>query len=174
MHSFEQTPASAFERHKLELATELLRAGGMIRIKARGTSMLPTIWPGDMVHIESKTGGELVVGDIVLVQQEKHVLIHRLMSTDGVQWITRGDAVPQNDPPIMPTDVLGRVTQIQRHNRAIKSTSRVMILQRALAWMLCHSQICRRFALRARSAWYGRAWLEIENISIDERSPQVP
>jgi len=174
MQGFEEIQASALERHKLELATELLRAGGMIRIKALGTSMLPTIWPGDILQIESMTRGELVVGDIVLVQQEKRIVIHRLTSTDGAQWITRGDAVPQNDPPVMPTDVLGRVTQIQRHNRATKLNSRVTPVRRALAWMLCHSQICREFALRARSAWYERAWLEIENISTNERSPQVP
>lgn len=174
MQSFEEMQAPALDRHKLELASELLRAGVTIRIKALGTSMLPTIWPGDILHVESKTWRELVVGDVVLVKKEKSVLIHRLISNDDAQWITRGDAVPQNDPPVAPTDVLGRVTQIQRRNRARKSGNLVMPFWRALAWMLCHSQICRQFALCAHSAWYERGGREIQNISVKEGSPQVP
>jgi tetratricopeptide (TPR) repeat protein len=58
-------------RDKLELAATLLRAGGSIRIKALGTSMLPTIWPGDILHIEGKACGELAIGDVVVVKKVK-------------------------------------------------------------------------------------------------------
>lgn len=142
---------TAVDEYKIELAAEILRSGGTIRIRALGTSMLPTIWPGDILQIESKPWDELAVGDVVLVKREKRVLIHRLVKNDGPYCITRGDAMPQDDPPVAAADVLGRVTKIERCNRAREPKKRVLPVQRVLAWALCRWQICRNVALRAHA-----------------------
>ena len=64
----------AREAHKLDLAAEVLSAGGTIRLQALGTSMLPSIWPGDVLSIERPPGQEIVPGDIVLVARDAPVL----------------------------------------------------------------------------------------------------
>jgi hypothetical protein len=38
---------------KYGLATEVLRCFGEISLKATGASMLPTVWPGDLLNIET-------------------------------------------------------------------------------------------------------------------------
>jgi signal peptidase I len=145
---FRDRPAATLEEHKIELAAELLRSGGRIRIRALGTSMLPTIFPGDVLQIESAPLNELAVGDVVLIKRGNRIIIHRLVSNEGEQWVTRGDAVPQDDPPVVDEEFLGRITQIDRGSRAIEPRKRV---QGVLAWVLCRWQICRNLALRAHA-----------------------
>jgi len=161
------------EAEKLELALELLHSMGTIRIRALGTSMLPTIWPDDVLHIERRQGGELAAGDVVLVKREKSVLIHRLVKNDAPRWLIRGDAVGQNDPSVAWENILGRVTKIQRGNRIIECKRRITRVQRGLAWMLCHSRICRTAALRAYAAWCEPNPHEIAAVSSSRESPQT-
>lgn len=161
------------EEHKLELATSVLRSGGRIRIKALGTSMLPSIWPGDILLIESTLTDEFTHGDVVLVKREKSILIHRLVNKNGPQWITRGDAMPQNDPPASPADILGKVSEIRCGARVITPKGPVPLLQRMLAWMLCHSQICRRVALHIHSVWRDRSAYQTFAVPLDQSSSQA-
>src|SRR5271157_1377561 len=86
------------EGHKLDLAAQVLSSGGAIRLQALGTSMLPSIWPGDVLSIEHKPGEEIVPGDIVLVARDGRFFIHRLIEKHNSGWITRGDSLPQPDP----------------------------------------------------------------------------
>ena len=72
----------AREDHKLELATEVLRSGGAIRLQALGTSMLPSVWPGDLLSIEPAPGKDMVPGDIVLVARDARFFVHRLIEKD--------------------------------------------------------------------------------------------
>ncbi len=55
---------------KSVLALDVLRAGCAVRLTALGTSMLPTIWPGDIVSVDSSRASEIRVGDIVLVARD--------------------------------------------------------------------------------------------------------
>ena len=100
--------------HKLELATEVLRSGGAIRLQALGTSMLPSVWPGDVLSIEPAPGKDLVLGDIVLAVRDGRFFVHRLIEKRDCEWITRGDSLPQNDPPLAEAQVLGKVSLIHR------------------------------------------------------------
>ena len=164
---------ATLEEHKLELAAELLRSGGSIRVRAFGTSMLPTIWPGDILQIESKACDESALGDVILVKRERSILIHRLVNKDGKQWITRGDAMPQNDPPVAPADVLGRVSRIRRRNWVLQASGRIQPLERALAWLICHSQTCRKIALLIHSVQMDRSSRQIDEIPFAHGSPQT-
>lgn len=164
---------TAVDEYKIELAAEILRSGGSIRIRAMGTSMLPTIWPGDVLQIESKPRAELAIGDVVLVKREKSVVIHRLVKSGGPQWITRGDAMPQDDPPVAASDVLGRVSQVERCNRATEPKKRVLPVQRVLAWVLCRWQTCRNVALRTHALRRERSLRQAETMTLGRGRSQA-
>jgi hypothetical protein len=147
----------AHEVHKLELAAEVLAAGGALRLQALGTSMLPSIWPGDVLSIEPKAGGKMVPGDIVLVAREGRFFVHRLVGKFESGWITRGDSLPQNDEAVAEGQVLGKVLLIHRRSGVIVPRRRVSRFRRTLGWMLCHSDSMRNVALRFHSFWNGGA-----------------
>jgi len=143
----------AREVQKLELAAEVLGASGTIRLQALGTSMLPAIWPGDVVSIERKPADETVPGDIVLVVRDGRFFVHRLIEKRDCQWITRGDSLPHNDPAVGEAQVLGRVSRVHRTNRVIVPQPRLSVLGRILASLFCWSDVFRSFALRVHSLW---------------------
>jgi hypothetical protein len=134
--------SEAREDSKLGLAAEVLRCHGIVRLKAWGTSMLPSVWPGDLLTIESAIYDELVPGDIVLVLRDKRFLVHRLVEgrpgRDCVCLITKGDAIPHNDPPAAASELLGRVVRIRRANRSFVPRQRVSRFHFWLAWTMFH------------------------------------
>ncbi len=144
------------EDPKLGLAAEMLRSRGTVRLRAWGASMLPSVWPGDLLSIESAAHDEVVPGDIVLVMRENRFVIHRLVETlrdqDRFLWITRGDAMPHNDPPAAESELLGRVAGVCRAHRSFVPSRRVSLLDSALAWMLCRWDRFRNLALRIHAA----------------------
>jgi signal peptidase I len=149
----------ALEDHedpKLGLAAEMLRDRGTVRLELRGTSMLPSLWPGDLLTIQCAAHGEVVSGDIVLVMRDNRFFVHRLIERrqdqDRLLWITKGDAVPHEDPPVAASELLGRVTGIRRANRSFVPSRRVSLLKSVLAWMLCRWDHFRSLALRIHAA----------------------
>lgn len=149
------TETAEAHAQKLEAVTSLLRTAGAVRLKALGTSMLPTIWPGDILVIATTPHQKLVCGNLIAVCTRDRIRVHRLLSKAGLHWITRGDSMPQNDPPIAPADVMGTVFEIWRARRRIIPQTRLRLLARGLAWLLSFSMICR-IALRLRSVWIHR------------------
>ncbi|MGD0515421.1 MAG: S24/S26 family peptidase [Terriglobales bacterium] len=137
--------SEARDDHKLDLAAEVLRAGGSIRLQALGNSMLPSIWPGDVLCIESRSE-KIVPGDVVLVAREGRFFIHRLIEKRESGWITRGDSLPQNDEAVAEAQVLGKV--VHRNNGILVSGSQLSRLNRALAWAFCRWDLFRNVALR--------------------------
>jgi hypothetical protein len=146
----------AREGHKLDLAVEVLASSGAIRLQALGTSMLPSIWPGDVLRIAPKTGQVIVPGDIVLVARDSRFFVHRLIEKRNSQWIMRGDSLPQNDAAVAEAQVLGKVSAIHRKSRVISPNPRVSPLTRTLAWMLCHWDSFRNITVRILSFWLRR------------------
>jgi hypothetical protein len=146
----------AREDPKLALAAEMLRCHGTVRLKAWGTSMLPSLWPGDLLTIQSAGYDEVVPGDIVLVLRNKRFFIHRLVERRRVQdclsWITRGDAMPHNDPPAAASELLGRVSGIRRAHRSFVPSRRVSQFHSALAWTLCRWERFRNLTLSIHAA----------------------
>ena len=144
------------EDPKLGLAAEMLRGRGTVYLKAWGTSMLPSVWPGDLLTIQSAVHDEIFPGDIVLVLRNNRFFVHRLVerrgSKDCASWITRGDAVPQNDPPAATCEMLGRVASIRRANHSFFPSRRLSPLQSAMAWMLSRWARCRNLTLRVHAS----------------------
>jgi hypothetical protein len=141
----------AREGYKLDLAAEVLGRGGTIRLQALGTSMLPSIWPGDVLSIESKSGQDIALGDIVLVARDGRFFIHRLIEKHNSILITRGDSLLQEDAPVAQVQVLGKVSLIHRKSGEIVPKARVSRFGSMLAWALCRWDFFRNVALRIHS-----------------------
>jgi hypothetical protein len=147
------------ETYQLDLAAEVLSSNGTIRLRALGTSMLPSIWPGDVLSIESNLAEQIVPGDLVLVARDGRFVVHRLVERRSSQWITRGDAMPQNDPPVADGQLLGKVFTIHRLRRAVVPNPRVAPLVRTVAWILRDWGLFRNIALRIHAFLQRRASL---------------
>lgn len=153
------TTSDLREDPRLDLSMEMLRRRG-IQLTAWGTSMLPSLWPGDRLTIEPAGHQEIVRGDIVLVLRSNRFFVHRIVEKreDGCPfWITRGDSMPQIDPPATEADLLGKVVRIFRGNRVFAPRREMSMLQSLLAWMLCRSDRIRSIALRIHAAKAGSA-----------------
>lgn len=153
---------------ELDLAAEILAAGGTVRLRAFGSSMLPSLWPGDLLTIEGRSCHPPVPGDIVLVWRNQRPLLHRVKEkrdcNGRLQWITQGDAVPQSDAPAADSELLGRVSLIERNHRIIVPRRRLLVADRALAWMLCHWDRFRSICLRMHSLLHGPKYQTQEEV----------
>jgi hypothetical protein len=140
---------------KLNLVAGMLRCRGTVRLKAWGISMLPAVWPGDMLTIQGAAYEEIAVGDIVLVLRDKRVFIHRLIEKELMPacFITKGDSLPHYDPPAPACDLLGRVIGIRRANRNFVPAGRVSPVHSFLAWSFCRSPRFRGLALHIHKAF---------------------
>ena len=145
------------ENPKLNLAVETLGCRGTVRVKAWGTSMLPSLWPGDLLTIESIAHDAIIPGDIVLVLRDQRFFIHRLVETrrheNCISFVTKGDAMPNNDPPAAAPELLGRVAGVRRGNRSFVPSRQVSPVQSAVAWTLFRVQRFRNliFGIKAAS-----------------------
>jgi len=108
---------------KSELAADVLRSFGALRLQVTGSSMLPAVWPGDTLLIERVKSDAVSAGDIVLFGRDRRLFVHRVTGkteTHGESKIlTRGDAMAQPDPPVPEADLLGKVSFISRNGKVI-------------------------------------------------------
>jgi len=97
-----------------ELAAQVLRRGQHLRIKARGGSMLPFIWDGDVVLVTPTAPTSIVIGDVVCYETAPgRLFLHRIIRRDGDRFVTKGDALSSAEV-IEPTELLGKVVGIER------------------------------------------------------------
>ncbi len=126
-----------------------LRVNGEIH----GESMLPALWPGDVVEIESCSAKDVRRGEIVLAVREDRLVLHRLVTpctTDG--FLLRGDCVPGCDPQYPPEALLGRLVRRTDQRPGVSSAIPSAALSRALGMLFCHCGVARRLALKLH-AW---------------------
>lgn len=109
---------------------------------------MPAIWPGDTLVVEPATSSNLVPGDIVLFSNEFRFVAHRLVEKNGDadkgRVLTRGDAMATADAPIKSGEILGRVSFIVRNGRCFEPEKSLRRSERALATLLCRSEIAAR------------------------------
>lgn len=111
------------------LTEEIVRTLGEVRLRVTGTSMVPSILPGDFVSVHRASPQEISPGEVVLFSRNGQMIIHRvvdrkLAATENGRGesclITRGDRVLENDPPVSSIELLGRVVSIERGSRKVK------------------------------------------------------
>ena len=129
---------------EMELAEEVLRSYGRLRIVARGSSMVPTIFPGDILLVERNPLDRLRPGDVVLASRGGRFFAHRVVRLTALggppRVITRGDALREEDPAFSHQEILGRVTRVSRGGRLIDVTGEDGLNgKRILQWAIRNS-----------------------------------
>jgi signal peptidase I len=119
------------------LACDVLESGRTLRFRAHGGSMRPFIRDGDVVEVAPVDAEALRRGDVVLrIDDSGRPLVHRVVEIAGrgeCLWVkTQGDAMACADGTVEGTQVLGRVTAVERRNRRIALDRRLL---RGLGWM---------------------------------------
>lgn len=98
---------------KRGMAEEFLRKTGFLHLQVLGQSMLPGIWPGDVLTIETKIANEMEIGDIGLFRRNARFFVHRIKNKlimDGsLHLLARGDSAGKNDPPFPPVPCWGEL-----------------------------------------------------------------
>jgi hypothetical protein len=116
--------------------------------------MLPCIWPGDNLVIERRSFANIVPGDIVLYSRQDRLFAHRVLRTIAVelpQLITQGDALPNQDAPVSPEELLGLVSEVLHDGQCIQPPAKPTFAMR------CAARILRRSALLSRLLVHLRA-----------------
>jgi hypothetical protein len=135
---------------KQELLLQVLRDYGRVRIRALGTSMLPALWPGDVLDIERTDGGEIGGGDIVLRERSGQLFAHRVVAAWGSgrrrMVVTQGDSIPHADQPFRASELLGRVEVVVRAGHEIPP-SHPGAFGLAASWLFRRSDPVRRISL---------------------------
>jgi hypothetical protein len=100
------------------LVADVLARFGCIRMRALGTSMLPTIRSGDVLDVHRCSSHQLQDGDIVLVNGSAGLRAHRMVARrccgERSVVVTRGDAHWRRDGVDPAAEVLGRVVRVTR------------------------------------------------------------
>jgi signal peptidase I len=139
------------------LAGEIVRTFGMVRLRASGTSMVPSILPGDLISIQRAGLREISPGEVVVFIQNGRLLVHRVVSSgssfDTRCLITRGDRLCHNDPPVYSSELLGRVVSVDRGNQQVKSIAASRGWQRVMARLLRTSDRATHLYLRLAACW---------------------
>ena len=149
--------STARERLGCELAAEVLRSSGKLRLRATGASMLPAVWPGDVLSVCRGSATQALPGDIILFARQGRLFAHRVVERTIRQgapcWITRGDRLEHHDPQVSSHELLGRITSIQRGHRRI--VPRLTFWGRMASCILRRSEFCTRVVLRVRNVLVG-------------------
>ena len=131
---------------KCELAAEVLRSWGKLRLRVNGWSMLPSIRPGDTLLIEAVNYDEVASGEVVLFLRGQRLFVHRAVGRNhaDLRIITRGDAMRREDRPLNQPELLGKVTLIWRGGKTVGPPKKLGTFARAVA------AVVRRFEFVAR------------------------
>jgi len=115
---------------------EALTSGALVRFRAEGTSMYPTIRDGEVVTIAPIACGEIVRGDVLMCRHSERFLTHRVVAVndftgcDGDRvFHLRGDAKAACDAPVAAVNVVGRVISVDRNGRVIPMSGRAARLR---------------------------------------------
>lgn len=126
--------APAFEAFQRDLTLEntsqivaTLRSRGRVFLNVSGTSMLPSVRPGDILKVRRASIQNISLGDIVLFGRAERLYIHRAIRRTvarcqgamEIHLITRGDSLARSDGPLGPVNLLGKVVRLERGGHGI-------------------------------------------------------
>lgn len=129
-----------------------MRKFSHLRFVAHGVSMLPILYPGDLLTIES-FASEPRCGEIVLCRHTNGFRVHRIVKILGnapdALYILRGDALTQHDPPAHRDDLLGRLTSLERNGARFEIDATQTLRRRILCSVIRRSTVATALLLRS-------------------------
>ena len=138
--------ATAAVLERTELAAEILTRFGSIRIRVQGSSMLPSIRPGDEIELRQASSHEIEIGDVVAYRRDDRIFVHRVIEKNCQELVTRGDTLPQPDAPVSKSELLGVASVVRRGSRDVSLEN--TLARRATASLFRSSQLCASFFLK--------------------------
>jgi signal peptidase len=137
------------------LFAEVIARAGRARLRVYGSSMLPAIWPGDLILAESCRPEEMRAGDLVVLRRGQRLLLHRVLTAPGTGQllITRGDCLSYPDPAATTDQILGTVVRIQRGAREWAPSRQLRWSERLLARLLSGDGWGSRQFYRLHARW---------------------
>lgn len=121
-----------------DLAAEVVATFGQLSLRVSGTSMVPAVLPGDLISIQPVGAAELSPGEIAVFARDGRLVVHRVVasyaSSPEQGLITRGDRATHDDAIVSASELIGRVTRIER--RGIRVPTRPGLMQQAAGRLL--------------------------------------
>lgn len=161
-----------------ELAGEVVRTFGRVRVRVTGMSMIPAVWPGDVLVVERKAAEKIERGDIAVAEREGRLVAHRVVgkakdsarkpnghapqslspaSSAVIQpLLTRGDSQQAADEPLRPEELLGAVVLIERGSATRRPRRGLSLAARLLAAMARRSTTAARVLVRLHTIFSAR------------------
>ncbi|MBN2119698.1 MAG: GNAT family N-acetyltransferase [Candidatus Omnitrophica bacterium] len=107
----------------LKLSRDIINKAGLLRFKARGKSMCPSILDGDILTVERAAADKIRLGEVIFYKTPDkrlaaHRFIKRRLREGKLILIARGDSNIEPEE-VASGDLLGKVKFIQRGDRRI-------------------------------------------------------
>jgi len=148
------------EAERALLAADSLRSSGRLRLRVRGESMLPNLWPGDVVEIASCPADDVSPGEIVLALRDGRFYLHRFVGRfPSGGFLLRGDSMPAVDPEFSSDGLLGRLVN---RRAPLRWWSRVV------GQLLCYCRPARTLALKVHARQQRRRDLQLDAAAITD------
>jgi signal peptidase I len=159
-----KSPMAGKENIKVDLVAEALALKGTIRLRVTGASMLPTIWPGDVLTVRRLESEELQEGDVAVFRREGRLVTHRVIRKDRESVVVQGDAKLKADAPVRREDVFGSVVAVHRRGREVtvarKTAARAMVgCALGSSQLLTRIVVCLHAAVNSAGA-SGSSWAD--------------
>jgi hypothetical protein len=106
-----------------DLLRQVLAKGKPFRFTAKGHSMIPFIWEGDVICIVPLRGGRISLGSVVAFVHPQHerLTVHRVVARQGeAYWIQADNSIGVADGLVSGDQILGQVTRVERHGRRVR------------------------------------------------------
>ena len=117
------------------LLADVIRRFGRVHLRATGTSMLPSISPGDLLLVVQCPAESMQPGDVVVFTHRTRVFAHRLVEKRrdpaGFAFVTRGDSNWHNDPPSRDDQLIGKVVAVRSAGQSPRRTPSCSRIDRA-------------------------------------------
>lgn len=92
--------------------TDALQQRGRTIVRVQGRSMYPELRHGMRLEVQTAAYDELKIGDLVVYHDGKSLICHRLIGKHLSLCYLKGDTNLWADPPVIWSQVLGRVTRV--------------------------------------------------------------
>src|SRR3989338_9020870 len=90
-------------------------------LKADGSSMLPIIRPGDVLHLKKSRFDKVKEGELIMVEKKRQFMIHRVIYKSTKYLITKGDHNIKSDGRILPQNIHARLTHLIRNGQSLRA-----------------------------------------------------
>jgi len=146
--------APCTDSSRVELVVDVLGRFGEARLRVVGSSMLPAIWPGDVLTIRRCPMSAVRCGDVAVFVRDDRVFVHRVIAHHDSHLVTQGDSLPSPDAPVTQAELVGVAIGLVRGGKARRVSSRVGLPARLTGALVSRSWHVNRILQRVH-AWRG-------------------